>query len=99
MMCTTGSIDRSQIGHKGRESRDSSADESRDSRPLCPIWERSILPVVHIIARSTLRRFIESMSGNRNQRAVGASLDAWFHEVERAEWDSSADVKKSYSNA
>jgi len=54
---------------------------------------------VHIIARSTLTRFVEGISRNRDQRAVKASLGAWFHEVQKAEWESSADVKKSYSNA
>jgi mRNA interferase HigB len=54
---------------------------------------------VRIIARSTLTRFVEGMAGQRGQRAVKAALDAWFHEVEKADWESSADVKKSYANA
>ncbi|MGD0072951.1 MAG: type II toxin-antitoxin system HigB family toxin [Candidatus Binataceae bacterium] len=28
-----------------------------------------------------------------------AALDAWFHEVQRARWQSSADVKQSYATA
>lgn len=54
---------------------------------------------VRIVARSTLTRFIESLAGHREQRAVRAALEAWFHEVSQAEWSSSADVKKSYANA
>jgi mRNA interferase HigB len=54
---------------------------------------------VRIVARSTLTRFIESLVGHREQRAVRAALDAWFHEAAQAEWSSSADVKERYANA
>jgi mRNA interferase HigB len=54
---------------------------------------------VRIIARSTLTRFIESLAGHREQRAVRAALEAWFYEATQAEWASSADVKNSYANA
>jgi mRNA interferase HigB len=39
------------------------------------------------------------MAGQREQRAVKAALDAWFHEVDKADWTKSSDVKKSYANA
>jgi mRNA interferase HigB len=54
---------------------------------------------VRIIARSTLTRFVKNMAGQRDQRAVKAALDAWFHEVDKSNWTNSADVKKSYANA
>ncbi|MGA2169574.1 MAG: type II toxin-antitoxin system HigB family toxin [Terracidiphilus sp.] len=54
---------------------------------------------MRIIARSTLTRFVESMAGQREQRAVKAALDAWFHEADNADWTTSADVKESYANA
>jgi mRNA interferase HigB len=54
---------------------------------------------VRIIARSTLTRYVKDMAGQREQRAVKSALDAWFHEVEKADWTNSADVKKSYTNA
>lgn len=54
---------------------------------------------VRIIARSTLTLFVKNMVGQRVQRAVKSALDAWFHEVEKADWTSSADVKESYANA
>jgi mRNA interferase HigB len=54
---------------------------------------------VRIIARSTLTRFVERMAGKGDQRAVKSALDAWFHEVDKATWASSADVKRSYTNA
>jgi mRNA interferase HigB len=66
---------------------------------LYPYWEQGYTAGVRIIARSTLTRFVESLAGQREQRAVKAALDAWFHEVENADWTSSAEVKKSYANA
>ena len=52
-----------------------------------------------MIARRTLTRFVESLRGQKGQRAVKAALDAWFHEVQRARWRNSAEVKQSYGMA
>jgi mRNA interferase HigB len=54
---------------------------------------------VRLIARRTLRRFVESRRGERGHRAVKMALDAWFHEVQRARWGNSAAVKQSYGTA
>ncbi len=54
---------------------------------------------VRVIARSSLTRFVESLSGQKGQRAVKAALDAWFHEAQRAEWRSPPEVKQSYATA
>ena len=54
---------------------------------------------MRIIARRTLREFIESLSGQTDQSAVKAALEAWFDEVGKAEWGSSADVKRHYATA
>jgi mRNA interferase HigB len=54
---------------------------------------------VRIIARSTLTRFVERLAGHKDRSAVKAALDAWFHEVKRAEWKNSSDVKASYTGA
>jgi len=54
---------------------------------------------VRVIARSTLTRFVESLRGRKGQRAVKAAVDAWFHEVQRARWRNSAEVKQSYATA
>jgi len=54
---------------------------------------------VRIIARSTLTRFVERLAGHKDQRAVKAALDSWFHEVKRADWKNSADVKARYAHA
>ncbi|HKW97360.1 MAG TPA: type II toxin-antitoxin system HigB family toxin [Bryobacteraceae bacterium] len=53
---------------------------------------------MRLIARSTLTKFITTLSGNE-QTAVKASLEAWFHEAVRADWRSPADVKRHYANA
>jgi len=54
---------------------------------------------MRIIARRTLRQFVESLAGKRDQSAVKAALDAWFDEVSKAEWTSTADVKRLYATA
>jgi mRNA interferase HigB len=54
---------------------------------------------VRIIARSTLVRFVASLTGHKDHRVVKAALDAWFHEARRAEWRNPADVKEHYRNA
>jgi mRNA interferase HigB len=54
---------------------------------------------VRIIARKTLRQFVEKLKGSKDQKAVRSALDAWFHEVLRADWKAPADVVKAYANA
>lgn len=54
---------------------------------------------MRIVARRTLRAFVESLNGTRDQRAVKAALDAWFDEVSKAAWRSAADVKRLYASA
>jgi mRNA interferase HigB len=57
------------------------------------------LLTVRMLARRTLLQFVESLKGQQGQKAVKAALDAWFHEAQRAEWRSPADVKRSYGAA
>lgn len=54
---------------------------------------------MRIIARRTLRQFTDSLAGQKDQPAVKAALDAWFDEVSKADWKSSADVKRLYATA
>ena len=54
---------------------------------------------MRIIARRTLREFVDSLAGHRDQSAVNAALDAWFDEAKKARWASTADVKRSYATA
>lgn len=51
------------------------------------------------IARKTLRDFAESLRGNKDYKVVKSALDAWFHEVQRADWHGPADVVRDYANA
>lgn len=54
---------------------------------------------MRIIARRTLREFVDSLAGQRDQPAVKAALDAWFDEVSKATWQNFADVKRLYATA
>jgi mRNA interferase HigB len=54
---------------------------------------------MRIIARRTLRKFVDSLAGQKDQPAVKAALDAWFAEVAKAEWRSTAAVKRLYATA
>jgi mRNA interferase HigB len=54
---------------------------------------------MRIIARRTLREFVASRAGHKDQPALKAALDAWFEEVHRARWRSTADIKRLYATA
>ena len=54
---------------------------------------------MRIIARKTLRQFVEKLRGSKDQKAVKSALDAWFHEALHADWKGPADVLKAYANA
>ena len=54
---------------------------------------------MRIIARRTLREFLASPAGQKDQRAVEAALDAWHAAVRRAAWKEPADVKAQYRSA
>ena len=54
---------------------------------------------MRVIARSTLRHFVTSLAGHKDQPAVSAALDSWYDEVNRAVWLNTADVKRHYATA
>lgn len=54
---------------------------------------------MRIIARRTLREFIAERAVHKDQPALKAALDAWFAEVSKAAWNSTADVKRLYATA
>jgi len=54
---------------------------------------------MRIIARRTLREFVASLAGHRDQQAVGAALDDWYGQVKQAAWKEPADVKAHYRSA
>ena len=54
---------------------------------------------MRIIARRTLREFVESRAGRKDRLALKAAVDAWFDEVKKARWTSTAAVKRLYATA
>jgi mRNA interferase HigB len=55
--------------------------------------------LMRIIARRTLREFVDGLAGKKDQAAVKAALNAWFDEVSRATWKNTAEVKRRYATA
>ncbi|MDP2410522.1 MAG: type II toxin-antitoxin system HigB family toxin [Pseudolabrys sp.] len=54
---------------------------------------------MRIIARRTLRDFVDSLAGRSDQSAVKSALEAWFNEASAAHWRSTAEVKRRYATA
>jgi len=54
---------------------------------------------MRIIARRTLNEFVESLTGQKDKRAVEGALRAWYSEVKQAQWKTTADVKEMYAKA
>jgi mRNA interferase HigB len=54
---------------------------------------------MRIIARRTLNQFIASRIGHTDHAALKGALEARFHEVRRAQWVSTAEVKQQYRSA
>ncbi|HVY21029.1 MAG TPA: type II toxin-antitoxin system HigB family toxin [Bauldia sp.] len=54
---------------------------------------------MRIIARRTLRAYVASRVGHKDQPALKAALEAWFEEVRRARWRTTSDVKRRYATA
>jgi mRNA interferase HigB len=55
--------------------------------------------LVRVISRSTLTQYIASLDGHPDQRAVKAALQAWFHDVRKATWSTSSELKAQFRNA
>jgi mRNA interferase HigB len=54
---------------------------------------------MRIVSRRALRSFAESSKGQKGGAALKAGLDTWYHEVSKADWHTSADIKKRYAHA
>jgi mRNA interferase HigB len=54
---------------------------------------------MRIIARRTLREFLASRPGHKDFAALKGSLEAWYDEVTRGRWRSSAEIKRHYASA
>ncbi len=57
------------------------------------------MELVRVIARDTLNGFVRNRVDRKLQKAVKAQLDAWYAEAAKAEWKSSAELKRQYSSA
>ena len=54
---------------------------------------------MRVIARATLNGFVRDRVEAKHRKAVKAQLDAWYAEVVRAEWRSSADLNGQFRSA
>jgi len=54
---------------------------------------------MRIIARRTLREFVEGRRGHKEHPALKGALDAWFDEVKKTRWTGTADIKRRYATA
>ncbi len=54
---------------------------------------------MRVIARGTLNGFVRNRVDAKHQKAVKGQLDAWYAEVAKAEWQTSAELKGQYSSA
>lgn len=54
---------------------------------------------MRVIARSTLGSFVEARVEYRMRASVKSHLDAWYAEVSRADWKTSAELKQQYRSA
>jgi mRNA interferase HigB len=67
-------------------------------RLLRPKWAHDTLRPCGSLRR-TLKRFVETRAGHRDQSALKAALDAWFGEIRKAAWSNAADVKRHHATA
>lgn len=54
---------------------------------------------MRIVSRSTLRAFVASLEGRKEQPAVSAAITAWIERVSAAQWANMADVKRDDAKA
>ena len=57
-----------------------------------------VMSVCHLSSvRRTLREYIAFKAGHRDQKSLKNALDAWFSEVQKANWKNTNDVKRNYT--
>jgi mRNA interferase HigB len=54
---------------------------------------------MRIISRRTLRQFASKRVGHKDANSLKHALDAWFHEVLRAKWKNTSELKRRYATA
>ena len=52
---------------------------------------------MRVISRRTLREYIDSKAVRRDQKSLKNALDAWFSEVQKANWKNTNDIKRNYT--
>jgi mRNA interferase HigB len=52
---------------------------------------------MRVISRRTLREYIDSRAGHRDRKSLTNALNAWFAEVQKANWKNSDDIKRNYT--
>ena len=52
---------------------------------------------MRVISRRTLREYVDSRAGHRDQKSLTNALNAWFAEVQKADWKTSDDIKRNYT--
>ena len=52
-----------------------------------------------VIARSTLKKYVETRKGRPEYLALKASVDAWYLEADKASWAKMADVKAQFGKS
>jgi mRNA interferase HigB len=75
------------------------AREAGGSQIPCSRFGSMINRFMRIIARRTLREFIELRAGHKDQPALKTALDAWFDEARKGRWTNVADIKRLYRTA
>jgi mRNA interferase HigB len=54
---------------------------------------------MRIIARRTLREFVEKRTSHKDHASLKSALDSWFAEISKATWKNSNEVKRNYASA
>ena len=63
---------------------------------MLPIWDHAIDYSVRVIARATLKRFVDAESARADARQP---VMAWYRQVKVADWASPAEVKREVRSA
>ena len=54
---------------------------------------------MRVIARNTLTKFVATLKGHKDQRAVKVALDSWFQEMRKAQWRTHSELKRYLASA
>jgi mRNA interferase HigB len=63
----------------------------------CPPFVLTSQCAVSIGVRFVCPQSVDSKAGHRDHKSLKNALDAWFAEVQKADWKNTGDVKRSYT--